>query len=109
MAEIRYSKVAKQDLEQIGDYITMELKNPTAALNTINYIQDSIDRLKETPHIGSPSSSRYENADNYRYLVCVGYLVFYREQGNVVYIDRIMYGKRDYLQLLFGEFPEEED
>ena len=87
----------------------MELKSPKAALNTVNRIQDAIDRLKSAPRIGSPLSARYENVGDYRYLVCQSYLVFYREQGNTIYIDRILYGKRDYLTVLFGGLPKEEN
>ena len=107
MAKIKYSPAAIRDLEQIGDYITMDLKNPISALNTVNHIQDAVDKLADAPHIGSPLSARYENVGDYRYLVCKGYLVFYREQADVVYIDRILYGRRDYLNILFGKLPEE--
>ena len=107
MAKIKCSQVAIRDLEQIGDYTTMEQKNPIAALNTVNHIQNTVDKLADAPHIGSPLSARYENVGDYRYLVCGSYLVFYREQADVVYIDRILYGKRDYLNILFGELPEE--
>ena len=108
MAKVRYSQIAKLDLEQIGDYILEELKNPTAALRTVNRIQDAVDKLNDFPHIGTSLSARYENVNNYRFLVCENYLVFYREQAGDVYIDRILYGKRDYLKILFGGLPEEE-
>ena len=54
VSKVRYSKTAKQDLEQIGDYILEELKNPTAALKTVNRIQDAVDKLNDFPHIGTP-------------------------------------------------------
>ena len=109
VAKIKYSQAAEQDLEQIGDYIAMELKSPMAALNTVNRVQDVIDKLKKAPRIGSPLSARYENAGDYRFLVSGNYLVFYREQSDIIYIDRILYGKRDYMRILFGEFCEEEN
>ena len=87
----------------------MELKSPTAALNTVSRIQDAIDKLEHAPHIGSPLSARYENVGDYRYLVCGSYLVFYREQNDTVYIDRILYGKSDYLSTLFGGLADEQD
>ena len=108
MAKINYSQAAKRDLEEIGDYIAMELGSPKAALNIVNSIQDAIDRLEYAPQIGSPLSARYENVGDYRYLVCRNYLIFFREQANEVYVDRILYGKRDYLRILFGDTKEEE-
>ena len=40
---------------------------------------------------------------DYRFLVSGNYLAFYRAYGNTVYVDRILYGRRDYLRILFGD------
>ena len=36
MAKVVYSPKARRDLEKLDDYICDQLKNPTAALNTVN-------------------------------------------------------------------------
>ncbi|MDR1101132.1 MAG: type II toxin-antitoxin system RelE/ParE family toxin [Clostridiales bacterium] len=110
MAKIRYSPEALRDLEKICDYISEQLKNPTAALNTVNAIQDKIDKLADFPLLGKPSSAIYYDVDmdDYRFLVCLNYLAFYRVEGDNVHIDRIMYGRRDYITILFGEPPQDE-
>ena len=102
MAKIRYSAAAMQDLEEIGDYILEELKSPEAALNTVNRIQDTIEKLVDFPQIGISLSTRYEDVGNYHFVVCGSYLAFYHERMNDIYIDRILYGKRDYMNILFG-------
>lgn len=102
MGKVQYSGVAKNDLEQIGDYIASELKSPKAALNTVRKIQNSIDRLSSFPYIGSPLSGLVSTTTDYRLLVCGKYLAFYRLYGSDVMIDRILYGKRDYMNVLFG-------
>ena len=107
MPKINYSGSAVRDLEQIGDYIAKQLKNPQAALDTINKIQDTIDKLADFPLIGAPLSSIYEIDTDYRFLVCGNYLAFYRPQESEVLIDRILYGRRDYLAILFGDKTEE--
>lgn len=43
---------------------------------------------------------------DYRYLVCDKYLAFYRCISGDIYIDRILYGRRDYLTILFEESSE---
>ena len=106
MAEITYSNSAVTDLEQIGDYIGTTLKSPIAALNTVNKIQDSLDRLAEFPMLGAALSSITETDSDYRFLVCGKYLVFYRVLADNVYIDRVLYGKRDYLSILFRNLPQ---
>jgi len=107
VAKLRYSEAALQDLEQIDDYISETLNNPTAALNTVNKIQDAVDKLVDFPFIGSPLSSIANMETDYRFLVCGNYLVFHRSETRVVYIDRVLYGKRDYMAILFGDTLEE--
>ena len=43
MFEVYYSEVALADLDDIWGYITLELMNPDAAVNTVNGIIDAID------------------------------------------------------------------
>jgi len=101
VAKIDYSPSAQQDLEQIGDYIKLELCSPAAALNTVNSIQDSIDSLSAFPLLGAHQSSIVDVDTDYRFLVCGNYLAFYRTDEITVCIDRIIYGKRDYMTILF--------
>ena len=108
MAKILYSDEAILDLEQIGDHIAVALKSPVAALNTVGKIQDGIDRLADFPHMGSPLSSIIDFDTEYRFLVSGNYLTFYRAQGDCVYIDRVLYGKRDYLMILLRNLPHGE-
>jgi addiction module RelE/StbE family toxin len=107
VAKIRYSNAAKADLEQIGDYISETLKSPLAALKTVNKIQNSVDNLEEFPLMGPTLSSIVKVDTDYRFLVSGKYLVFYHADSDSVYIDRILYGRRDYLQILFGALPED--
>jgi len=108
VAKIKYSTVAIHDMEEIGDYIAERLKNPIAALNTVNKIQNAIDGLTEFPLMGTPLSSIVEIDTDYRFLVCGNYLAFYNVQEDSVYIDRVLYGKRDHLTILLGGLPPEE-
>ena len=108
MTKISYSRTAIHDLEQIGDYMAEELKSPQAALNTVNRIQNAVDQLADFPLIGAPLSSIVQIDTDYRFLVCGNYLAFYRTQDNEVLIDRILYGKRDYLSILFGDLCNDE-
>jgi len=109
VGKVRYSQTSIADLEQIGDYIALTLKNPTAALNTLDKIQNKIEKLKDSPLLGTPLSSHIEKETDYRFLICGNYLVFYRPQENNVYIDRVMYSKRDYIAVLFGNLSQTGD
>jgi addiction module RelE/StbE family toxin len=108
VVKVKYSPAAEQDLTEIGDYIADTLNSPIAALNTVDKIQDAVDNLVEFPLMGSPLYSRDGTATDYRYLVSGNYLVFYRAKADIAYIDRIIYGRRDYMTILFGKAPKDE-
>lgn len=46
---IEITELAEQDLESAGDYIAYELKNPTAAENTVKGIRAQINSLSSFP------------------------------------------------------------
>jgi plasmid stabilization system protein ParE len=58
--------------------------------------------------MGASPSSIYDITTEYRFLVCGPYLIFYHPQGAMVLVDRILYGGRDHLAILFGNFPQDE-
>jgi plasmid stabilization system protein ParE len=62
-------------------------------------------RLADFPKSGPALSSVLNVETDYRFQVCGGYLTFYRLEQQTVYIVRVLYGKRDYMKLLFGEQP----
>lgn len=99
---IHFSPLALRDLDEIWDYISEDLQNPSAASNTVGKILATIEILENFPESGSKLSSIVEVESDYRYLVCGNYLAFYRTQKRNIYIDRILYGKRDYLKILFS-------
>lgn len=105
---IHYAQEARQDLDDIWDYIVLELTNVSAATNTVNKIMDMIDQLADFPEMGSPLSSIADTESDYRFLVSGSYLTFYRVSGSDVYIDRILYGRRDYLSILLDKKREAE-
>ncbi len=108
MNNLYLSQAAQDDLTEIKAYISEELENPTAALSTVGRITKSIRILKNHAMAGAPLSS-VANVDNdYRFLVSGNYMVFYRAIGSEVYVDRILYGRRDYLRVLFSDVLETE-
>lgn len=99
---LRYSPEALQDLDETYDYIFHEKQNPIATQNTIQGIRNVITELKTLDNIGVKVFLPDGIETPYRFVQYKNYLAFYRQIDNHVYIDRILYGKRDYLQILFG-------
>ena len=102
MIEIKYSPDAIADLQKTKDYITEELCSATAAVNTIAKITKNVRMLSSFPESGAPLSSIVDFDTDYRFLVCGNYTVFYRFEGNTVYVIRVLYNRRDFMRLLFG-------
>lgn len=64
--------------------------------------------LRHFPESGTPLHFSEPNFV-YRYLVCGSYMIFCHISEGAVSIDRILYGRRDYLAILFGDQLPEDD
>ena len=105
-SRLHYSPEAAQDLENIRDYVMLEFSNPEAALRIVDQIMNAADNLVSFPKLGATLASITGIASPYRFIVAGKYMVFYRVEGEDVYIDRILYGKRDYFRVLFEDQEE---
>ena len=95
-------------MDDIWDYIVSELQNRSAAERVIDRIMDAVDPLKNFEEMGTPLSSIADVGTDYRFLVSGNYMVFYRVQGSDVYIDRVLYGRSDYMSVLVKGLQREE-
>ena len=80
--------------------------NGTAGVT--NRIMDAVDQLKSFAEMGTLLSSIADVSSEYRYLVSGNYMVFYRIQGSDVYIDRVLYGRSNYINILFNDLLRED-
>ena len=106
--KIHYTTESRRDFDEIWDYIASDLQNITAAERIVNHIMDDVDHLENHAEMGAPLFSIADIESDYRFLVTGRYLTFYRVHGNDVYVDRVLYGRRDYLRILFGDTQDEE-
>lgn len=102
--KLEYSPKAQKDLDDIWDYIEHKLYNPDAARRVVNGILDRIDQLGDFPKTGAELEFSDGIRSGYRFVIFEKYIIFYRIGAeSVIYIDRILYGARDYWQILFPE------
>mgnify|MGYP001425876276 FL=1 len=106
---IHYSAESRRDLDDIWDYIVSELQNRVAAERVVDRILDAVERLKDFAEMGALLSSVADVGGDYRFLVSGNYMVFYRVNGRDVFIDRVLYGRRDYLWVLFRDMSMKQD
>ena len=106
--KIHYAVEARRDLDDIWDYIVTDLCNASAAERVVNDILDVVEQLENFSEMGALLASIANVDSDYRFIVSGNYLIFYRVSGMNVYVDRILYGRRDYLRILFGDTQSEQ-
>ena len=108
--KIRVTPTALNDLKEIKSYIENNLSNSIAANNVIKRIIDDYSRLENSPYMGSLLSTKVPFDTDYRFIVSGNYLVFYKADDEYVSIYRILYGRRDYLKIIFDDIePNDEE
>lgn len=103
MNNLHLSDEARNDLLEIKSYIEEELLNPSAALETVSKITNSLRILQDYAQAGAPLSSIADIENDYRFIVSGNYISFYRAYDNEVFVDRILYARRDYLRILLED------
>lgn len=101
--KIRVTPAALNDLKEIKSYIENDLSNPIAANNVIKRIIKDYSRLEFSPYMGPSLSAKVPFDTDYRFIVSGNYLVFYKADNEYVSIYRILYGRRDYMKIIFDD------
>ena len=107
MVKIKFTPDALADMKEIKAYITDELCSEQSAINTTQKIMKRIRQLADFPEIGAPLSSIIHLEVPYRFLVCGNYTAFYKVEGDEVHVIRVRYGRRNFMQTLFGKSYDE--
>ncbi len=97
---IEYSKESKEDLIRIKQYIKYNLQEPEIANKLISNIKKSIKTLKDNPEIYTIIDDDMIRKLEIRKLIVDNYIVFYRIKDDSIEIVRIMYGRRNWINLL---------
>lgn len=98
--EIILTDTAKEEIENIYEYISKMLGATKAANRLMERIEQNIIVLKRYPYICQKVKIKPHN-DIYRKLIVENYVVLYEIEENykLVIIYRIIYGKSDYLKI----------
>ncbi len=97
---IEYSKESKQDLIGIKQYIKYNLQEPETSQKLISKIRNEINNLKSNPEIYAIIDDGLIKKLEIRKLIVDNYIVFYRIKNNNIEIVRVMYGRRNWINLL---------
>ncbi|MCM1496025.1 MAG: type II toxin-antitoxin system RelE/ParE family toxin [Bacteroides sp.] len=102
--QIKITELAEEDLENAGDYIVYELKNPSAAENTVRGIRTKINSLVNFPERNELDEDELlaelgVRKDYYR-----NYKIYYVIKEDTIYIVRILHMLVDSKAWLYRTF-----
>ena len=100
--DIQITEPAEEDLYKIGSYISKELLEPETAKKVISKIAKGINSLEDMPLRNALAADERLAFKGIRKIMVDNYIVFYivAEQRKTVTIIRILYNRRDWLNLL---------
>ena len=97
---LRYSPQAQLDLDEIFDYFADELGNPEKGESVVSGILAAArkipGRATRFPLVGPLPFT----TDEYRFSQVGSYVIFFRAEDEVVFVDRVLNNRRDYTSLL---------
>ena len=91
---------ARIDMEQIFEYISADLSNPSAALKQINDFEKAFDTVCVFPESCPLINNEYVKDKSLRKLIVNNYIAFYRIKDHEIQVVRVIYGMRNYEEFL---------
>ena len=97
---LHYSPQAQLDLDEIFDYFAVELENPEKGERVVSGILSSARKIPGHATRFPPVGPLPFTTDEYRFAQVGNYVIFFRAEGEAVFVDRILYNRRDFCMLL---------
>ena len=97
--QVEYSKAAIRDLDRVWAEVFEASKDAEITERYIEELLDKVEKKSDYPESGSPLY--YENTfTGYYFVVFKAYLAFYRLEKETILVDRVLFGKSDYMRIL---------
>ena len=90
----------EEDLNEIVDYISTDLQNPSAADRLVGDIESAINKRLEAPLSFAPFRSSKKRPHPYYRINVRNFSVFYVVLDDTMEVRRVLYSKRDLDKLL---------
>lgn len=101
--QIVMTDCANAQLMELGAYIAQESGSVEVALQVMTQMEDAVNRLENTPHIGALPRAAQIRKRGYRVLIVGSYLILYLCDDNTktITVHHIVHCKQDYEKVLF--------
>lgn len=99
---VEYSPYAIRDLDRMWTEVFKASRSYDITERYLNDLMDKVESKAEHPKSGAPLY--YEDRlTGYYYVVFKEYLAFYRLEGERILVDRVLFGRSDYIRILHLE------
>lgn len=100
--KLEYLPLSRRDMTEVVRYVSRELGNPMAARRLAQELIEAGDRILDFPYANPVYIPIRPLKREYRRIRVHNYIMFYwvDEEKKLVTIARVIYGNRDYEQLL---------
>lgn len=96
---VKYSRAAIRDLDRVRAEVFEASKDYETTEKHIDDLMDTVEAKVSFPKSGSPLCYQ-DSFTGYYFVVFKAYLAFYRLEDNVMLVDRVLFGKSDYMRQL---------
>lgn len=97
---IEYSPIAIRDLDRVWAEVFEASQEAEVAAKYVDGLMDCVSEKREFPKSAAPLY--YEGSfTGYYFVVFKAYMVFYRIREDRLLVDRIVFGRSDYMRTLF--------
>ena len=107
MSSIRWASAAVDDLSEIATYIAED--SPNAATTFVDRVDRAVQQLRKQPRSGRiVPELEHQSINRYREVILSPWRLFYRCDGDVVYVLAIIDGRRDIQDILLRRLTRSE-
>ena len=100
--DYRLTEKAVADLDDVVQYIAVELANPKAASDFVDKLQSAIEEARSFPESGSLVINEYLPDTEVRKKLVENYILYYLpdSEQKTIFVLRIVYGRRNIDEIL---------
>lgn len=99
---IEYSQAAIRDLDRVWNEVYEASKEADIATRYVDGLMGCVAEKRAFPKSGAPLY--YENGfTGYYYVVFKAYMAFYRIVEERILVDRVVFGRSDYMRIIFQD------
>jgi len=96
----KFTQKASEDLDDVLNYISVNLCNHLAANDLFNHIFKTIDNIINFPLIYPIISNEFIRRKDVRKAIVDNYNLYYIVENNIIYVLRIIYNKRGLTKII---------